>query len=129
MSDNKNISKIIEMLEGLSVSEALTLVKTCEEKWGVSAAAPVAVASAGAAAEAVEEKTQFEVLLKAAGAKKVEVMKVVREITKKGLVEAKKIVEDASDATPSSLGAEYSKEDAEKIKKQLADAGATVEIK
>jgi len=124
MSENKNILGIIEKLENLKVSEAIELVKTCEEKWGVSAAAPVAVAGAGAAAEAQSEQTEFEVIIKETGAKKIEVMKAVREITKKGLVEAKKMVEDC----PASLGT-FSKEDAQAHKEKLSAAGATIEVK
>lgn len=121
----KNLEKLIEQLENLSVLDALNLVKQCEEKWGVSAAAPVAVA--GPAAAAVEEKTDFEVLLVSAGDKKIDVMKQVRAITQKDLASAKKFVEDASEATPSSLGT-FPKAEADKIAAELKAVGANVKV-
>lgn len=120
------IEKIIADLEGLSIVEALSLVKNCEEKWGVSAAAPVAVASEGAA-EKKEEKTEFEVLLIGAGDKKIDVMKQVRTVTQKDLSSAKEFVEKASEATPSSLGA-FAKDQADKIAADLKAVGALVKI-
>lgn len=123
--ENKNVLGIIEQLEKLSVLEALDLVKQCEEKWGVSAAAPVA--AAGPAVAAAVEKTEFEVLLTGAGEKKIDVMKQVRAITQKDLSSAKEFVEKASDATPSSLGS-FSKEQAEKYAADLKTAGAIVKV-
>ena len=122
-----DIQKIAEDLSTLTVIEASELTKILEEKWGVSAAAPVAVAApAGAVpAEAAEEKTEFEIHLSAAGEKKINVIKEVRTITGLGLKEAKDLVEGA----PSKLKDGVNKEDAEKFKKQLEEAGATVELK
>ena len=123
-----NIEKIAEDLSALTVLEAAELAKLLEEKWGVSAAAPVAVAAAagGAPAEAaVEEKTEFEIHLAASGDKKINVIKEVRTITGLGLKEAKDLVEGA----PNKLKDGVNKEDAEKFKKQLEEAGATVELK
>ena len=125
-----DIQKIAEDLSALTVLEASELTKVLEEKWGVSAAAPIAVAAApgGASAEAAagaEEKTEFEVHLAAAGDKKINVIKEVRTITGLGLKEAKDLVEGA----PSKLKDGVNKEDAEKFKKQLEEAGATVELK
>ena len=106
--------------------EAAELAKMLEEKWGVSAAAPVAMmAAAGAAAAPVEEKTEFNVILTAAGAQKINVIKEVRAITSLGLKEAKDLVEGA----PKAVKEGVNKEEAEKIKKQLEAAGATVELK
>ncbi len=122
---DKNILDIIEKLEKLSVLDALALVKQCEEKWGVSAAAPVAVAQ-GPAVEAVE-KTEFEVLLVGAGEKKIDVMKQVRAITQKDLSSAKEFVEKASEATPSSLGS-FPKDQADKIAAELKAVGAAVKV-
>jgi len=126
MSD---LNAIAENLSGLTVMEAAQLVKMLEEKWGVSAAAPVAVAAAGAgpaaAAPKAEEKTEFTVVLAAAGDKKINVIKEVRAITGLGLKEAKDLVEGA----PKPVKEGVNKEEAEKIRKQLADAGATVEVK
>lgn len=122
---DKNILDIIEKLEKLSVLDALTLVKQCEEKWGVSAAAPVAVAAGPVAAAA--EKTEFEVLLVGAGDKKIDVMKQVRAITQKDLSAAKEFVEKASEATPSSLGA-FPKDQADKIAAELKAVGAIVKV-
>jgi large subunit ribosomal protein L7/L12 len=121
------IEQLVEDLSGLTVLEAAELSKLLEEKWGVSAAAPVAVAAApGAAAAApAAEKTEFTVVLTAAGDKKINVIKEVRAITGLGLKEAKDLVEGA----PKEVKADVSKDEAEKIKKQLEDAGAKVELK
>ena len=121
-----DLSKIVDELSSLTVLEAAELSKMLEEKWGVSAAAPVAVAAAGAAAAApVEEKTEFTVVLTAAGDKKIEVIKEVRAITGLGLKEAKDLVEGAPKAVKEGVG----KDEAEKLKKQLEAAGAKVELK
>ncbi len=122
-----DVQKIAEDLSTLTVLEASELTKILEEKWGVSAAAPVALAAAPAAAAAApsEEKTEFEIHLAAAGDKKINVIKEVRTITGLGLKEAKDLVEGA----PSKLKDGVNKEDAEKFKKQLVEAGATVELK
>jgi large subunit ribosomal protein L7/L12 len=125
-----NLEKIVEDLSSLTILEAAELAKMLEEKWGVSAAAAVAVAAApaggGAAAAApVEEKTEFTVVLAAAGDKKIEVIKEVRAITALGLKEAKDLVEGA----PKPVKEGVSKEEAEKIKAQLEKAGAKVELK
>jgi large subunit ribosomal protein L7/L12 len=123
-----DLAKIVDELSSLSVLEAAELSKMLEEKWGVSAAAPVAVAAAGAAgggAAAVEEKTAFDVILAGAGAQKINVIKVVRELTGLGLKEAKDLVEGA----PKPVKTGVAKEEAETMKKKLAEAGATVEVK
>ena len=121
-----DLQKIVDELSGLTVLEAAELAKMLEEKWGVSAAAPVAMMAAGAApAAAVEEKTEFNVILTAAGAQKINVIKEVRAITSLGLKEAKDLVEGA----PKPVKEGVNKEEAEKIKKQLEAAGATVELK
>jgi len=123
-----DLAKIVDELSGLSVLEAAELSKMLEEKWGVSAAAPVAVAAVGAAgggAAAVEEKTAFDVILASAGAQKINVIKVVRELTGLGLKEAKDLVEGA----PKPVKTGVAKEEAETMKKKLAEAGATVEVK
>ena len=121
-----NLNDIVEKLSALSVLEAAELSKLLEEKWGVSAAAPVAVAAAaGPAAAAAEEKTDFTVVLADAGANKINVIKEVRAITGLGLKEAKDLVE----AAPKNVKEGASKEDAEKFKKQLEAAGAKVELK
>jgi large subunit ribosomal protein L7/L12 len=123
-----DLAKIVDELSGLSVLEAAELSKMLEEKWGVSAAAPVAVAAAGGAAAgaaAAEEKTAFDVILANAGAQKINVIKVVRELTGLGLKEAKDLVEGA----PKPVKTGVSKEDAENMKKKLTEAGATVEVK
>jgi large subunit ribosomal protein L7/L12 len=122
-----DLAKMVDELSALSVLEAAELSKMLEEKWGVSAAAPVAVAAAGAAgaAVAVEEKTAFDVILATAGAQKINVIKVVRELTGLGLKEAKDLVEGA----PKPVKTGVSKEDAETMKKKLTEAGATVEVK
>ena len=121
------IEKLVEDLSGLTVLEAADLAKLLEEKWGVSAAAPVAAAAAGPAAAAApaEAKTEFTVVLTAAGDKKINVIKEVRTITGLGLKEAKDLVEGA----PKTVKEGVNKEESEKIKKMLVDAGATVEIK
>jgi large subunit ribosomal protein L7/L12 len=123
-----NLEKIVEDLSSLTVLEAAELSKLLEEKWGVSAAAPVAVAAGPAAtpgAAAAEEQTEFEVVLTAFGEKKINVIKEVRVITALGLKEAKDLVESA----PKTVKEGVRKEEAEEIKKKLEDAGATVEIK
>jgi large subunit ribosomal protein L7/L12 len=124
-----DLGRLVDDLSSLTVIEAAELAKMLEEKWGVSAAAPVAVAAAGggaaAAAEAPAEKTEFDVILAAIGEKKVNVIKEVRAITSLGLKEAKDLVE----AAPKPVKEGVNKEEADKIKKQLEDAGATVEIR
>jgi large subunit ribosomal protein L7/L12 len=126
-----DLNKIVDDLSSLTVLEAAQLSKLLEEKWGVSAAAPVAVAAApgaggGAAAAApAEEKTEFNVILAASGEKKINVIKEVRAITGLGLKEAKDLVEGA----PKPVKEGVSKDEAAKLKKQLEDAGATVEVK
>lgn len=121
-----DLAKIVDDLSALTVLEAAELSKLLEEKWGVSAAAPVAVAAAGGAAAApVEEKTEFDVILAAAGDKKIEVIKEVRAITGLGLKEAKDLVEGA----PKPVKEGVSKADAEKLKAQLEAAGAKIELK
>jgi large subunit ribosomal protein L7/L12 len=121
-----DLAKIVEDLSGLTVLEAAELSKLLEEKWGVSAAAPVAVAAAGGAAAApAEEKTEFTVVLAAAGDKKIEVIKEVRAITGLGLKEAKDLVEGA----PKPVKEGVNKKDAEDMKKKLEAAGAKVELK
>lgn len=125
-----DLAKLVDDLSALSVIEAAQLSKMLEDKWGVSAAAPVAVAAlsggAGApAAEAAAEQTEFDVILAAIGEKKINVIKEVRAITSLGLKEAKDLVE----AAPKLVKEGVNKEEAAKIKKQLEDAGATVEIK
>lgn len=119
--------QVIEWLSSQTVLEIAGLVKALEEKWGVSAAAPVAVAAAAPAAEAapVEEKTEFDVILKSAGANKIGVIKEVRAITGLGLKEAKDLVEGA----PKAVKEATTKDDAEDVKKKLVAAGAEVEIK
>ncbi len=121
------IEQLVEDLSGLTVLEAAELAKLLEDKWGVSAAAPVAVAAGPAAAGAAPaaEKTEFTVVLTDAGDKKINVIKEVRAITGLGLKEAKDLVEGA----PKDVKADVSKDEAEKIKKQLEDAGAKVELK
>lgn len=116
--------QIIEAIKNMSVLELNDLVKASEEEFGVSAAAPVAVAGAVAGA-AAEEKTEFDVVLASAGAEKIKVIKVVRELTGLGLKEAKEVV----DGAPKTLKEGVAKEEAEAIKTKLAEVGATVEIK
>ena len=120
-------AEIIAAIESMTILELADLVKAMEEKFGVSAAAPVAAAGAAAAApaEAAEEKTEFDVVLKSAGSEKIKVIKEVRAITGLGLKEAKEAVE----GTPKTLKEAVSKEDAQKIKEQLEKVGAVVEIK
>jgi large subunit ribosomal protein L7/L12 len=123
-----DLSKIADDLSQLTILEAAELIKTLEEKWGVSAAAAVAVAAApaaGGAAAAVEEQTEFTVILKAGGDKKINVIKEVRTITGLGLKEAKDLVEAGGKPVKEGV----SKEEAAKLKKQLEDQGATVEVK
>ncbi|HET8611796.1 MAG TPA: 50S ribosomal protein L7/L12 [Sphingomonas sp.] len=123
-----DLQKIVDDLSALTVLEAAELSKLLEEKWGVSAAAAVAVAApagGGAAAPAAEEKTEFDVILTGDGGKKINVIKEVRAITGLGLTEAKSLVEGA----PKAVKEGVSKDEAEKVKKQLEDAGATVELK
>ena len=121
-----NLQKIVDELSGLTVLEAAELAKMLEEKWGVSAAAPVAMMAAAAApAAAAEEKTEFNVILTSVGAQKINVIKEVRAVTSLGLKEAKDLVEGA----PKAVKEGVNKEEAEKIKKQLEGAGATVELK
>ena len=120
-----DLNKLIEELSQLTILEAADLAKALEEKWGVSAAAPVAVAAAGAAAGAAEEKTEFDVILTDAGANKIGVIKEVRAITNLGLKEAKDLV----DGAPKEIKKGAAKDEAEKIKKQLEAAGAKVELK
>ena len=121
-----NLEKLVEELSTLTVLEAANLSKLLEEKWGVSAAAPVAVAAAGAAAAApVEVKDEFSVILAAAGDKKINVIKAVREITGLGLKEAKDLVE----AAPKAVKEGVPKADAEKLKAKLEAEGAKVELK
>ena len=123
-----DLSKIVDDLSSLTVLEAAELSKMLEEKWGVSAAAPVAVAAAapgGAAAPVAEEKTEFDVILAAAGDKKINVIKEVRAITGLGLKEAKDLVEAGGKTVKESV----SKDEAAKLKKQLEDQGAKVDVK
>jgi len=121
-----DLNTISESLSGLTIMEAAELVKMLEKKWGVSAAAPVAVAAAaGPAAAAAEVKTEFNVMLMSAGANKINVIKEVRAITGLGLKEAKDLVEGA----PKAVKENVPKDEAEKLKAQLVAAGATVEIK
>ena len=123
-----DIKKIAEELSTLTVLEAAELVKTLEEEWGVSAAAPVAVAAAGApaagGAEAAEEKTEFDVVIKEAGPKKIDVIKVIRQLTSLGLVDAKNMAETAGSKVLTQVG----KEAAEEAKSKLEGAGAVVEL-
>tara|TARA_B100000989_G_scaffold6947_1_gene4801 strand:- start:342 stop:722 length:381 start_codon:yes stop_codon:yes gene_type:complete len=124
-----NLEQLVEDLSALSVLEAAELSKLLEDKWGVSAAAPVAVAAApgaaGGDAAAAEEKDEFEVVLAAAGDKKINVIKEIRAITGLGLKEAKDLVEGA----PKTVKEGVSKDEAEEMKKKLTEAGATVELK
>jgi len=123
----EKLNKIIDELSSLSVLEAAELVKALEEKWGVSAAAPVAVAAVGgaaAAAEPVEEKTEFDVVIKDAGPKKIEVIKVIRQLTSLGLGEAKTMAETAGGKILTGVG----KDAANDAKKRLEEAGAVIEL-
>ena len=121
---SEKITAIIEELKTLTVLELSELVKAVEEEFGVSAAAAVAVAAPAAGAAAVEEKTEFDVVLKEVGAEKIKVIKVVREITGLGLAEAKAVV----DGAPKTIKEAASKEEAEEIKAKLTEVGATVEL-
>jgi len=135
MSDNQavvldaDLEDIFKKIDGLSLGKAAQLVKAMEARWGVSAAAPVAVAAAapggGGAAPAAEEKTEFTVVLKDGGANKINVIKVVREITGLGLKEAKALVDEA----PKPVKEGVNKDEAADLKKKLTEAGATVELK
>ncbi|CTQ55943.1 50S ribosomal protein L7/L12 [Roseibium album] len=123
-----DLEKLVEELSALTVMEAAELSTLLEDKWGVSAAAPVAVAAVGGAAggeAAAEEKTEFDVVLSAAGDKKINVIKEVRAITGLGLKEAKELVESA----PKAVKEAVSKDEAEELKKKLEEAGASVELK
>ena len=123
---SEKISEIVDKIKGLSLLEASELKKALEEEFGVTASAPVVMAGAAPAAAApVEEKTEFDVILKAAGEKKINVIKVVRAHTGLGLKEAKDLV----DGAPKAVKEAVSKEEAEKLKKEFEDAGATVEVK
>jgi large subunit ribosomal protein L7/L12 len=121
---SKNAEKILELVEALTIVELADLVSAMEEKFGVSAAAPVAVMAAGAGASADEEKTSFDVVMTSAGAQKIAVIKVIREITGLGLAEAKALADNGGDIKKG-----IKKDEAEKIKTQLTEAGATVEVK
>lgn len=121
-----NKEQIIEAIKNMSVLELDELVKACEEEFGVSAAAPVAVAgAAGAGAAGAEEKSEFDVVLKAAGAEKIKVIKLVREVTGLGLKDAKEIV----DGAPKTLKEAVAKEEAEAMKAKFAEVGAELELK
>jgi len=126
---SEKIQTIVDQIKGLSLLEASQLVKSLEETFGVSAAAATAVAAApaggGAAAAAVEEQTEFNVILTGAGANKINVIKVVREVTSLGLKEAKDLV----DGAPKAIKEGVNKDEAESIRKKFVDAGATVEVK
>lgn len=119
-----DIAKFVEEIKSMTVLELNELVKAIEEEFGVSAAAPVMVAGAGAAAPAAEEKTEFDVVLKSAGANKINVIKVVKEATGLGLKEAKAMVDEA----PKTIKEGVSKDDAEALKTKLTEAGAEVEL-
>lgn len=119
-----NASKVLELVEGLTIVELADLVSAMEEKFGVSAAAPVAVVAGGAAAADEDEKTSFNVVLVSAGAQKIGVIKVIREITGLGLGEAKALADNGGD-----IKKDVKKDEAEKIKADLEAAGATVELK
>ncbi len=123
MADKKQ--QVIDIIKEMTVIELSELVKELEELFGVTAAAPVAVAAAAAPAEEAEEKTEFDVILTGAGAKKIQTIKVVRAITKLGLKEAKDLV----DGCPNPIVTGVSKEEADSIKTQVEEAGATVEVK
>lgn len=120
------LEEIFQKLDALPLGKAAELVKALEDRWGVSAAAPAAVAvAAGPAAEEEDEQTSFDVILKAVGGQKIQVIKAVREITGLGLKEAKGLVDEA----PKAVKEGVSKEDAEEVQKKLTDAGAEVELK
>ena len=120
-----DLNAIVDSLSSLTIMEAAELAKLLEEKWGVSAAAPVAVASAAPAEAAVEEKDEFDVILISSGDKKIQVIKEVRAITGLGLKDAKAVVDDA----PKPIKEAVAKDEAEKLKAQLEEAGAQVELK
>ena len=120
-----NKEQIIEAIESMTVLELSELVKALEEKFGVSAAAPVAVAAAAPAAAAAAEQTEFDVILASAGSSKINVIKVVREVTGLGLKEAKELV----DGAPKAIKEKVSKADADALKEKLEAAGATIEVK
>ena len=122
---SEKITNILEEIKTLTIIELADLVKAVEDEFGVSAAAPVGVVAAGAAAPAAEEKTEFDVILASFGAKKLDVIKVVRELTGLGLKDAKDLVEGA----PKTIKEGVSKDEAEQVKAALTEAGATVEIK
>ena len=122
---NEKSTQILELVKGLTILELADLVKALEEEFGVSAAPVAAVAVGGADAPAAEEKTEFDVILKGAGSSKLGVIKVVREITGLGLKDAKDLVESA----PKAIKEGVSKDEADAVAKQLADAGAEVEVK
>lgn len=122
---SEKVTQVLDLIKELSLLEAGELVKAMEEEFGVSAAAPVAVAAAAAPAEAAAEKTEFDVILAEAGASKLNVVKVVREITGLGLKEAKDLV----DGAPKAIKEGVSKDDAEAAKAKLEEAGAKVEVK
>ncbi len=122
---SENIQTIIDTIKGMTMLELSELVKTIEEEFGVSAAAPVAVAAAGAAGGAAEEKTEFDVILAEAGANKLAVVKAVKDVAGLGLKEAKELVDNA----PKTIKEAASKDDAEAIKAKLEEAGAKVELK
>ena len=122
---SEKITNILEEIKSLTIIELADLVKAVEEEFGVSAAAPVGVVAAAAPAAAVEEKTEFDVVLKAAGASKLNVIKVVRELTGLGLKDAKDLVESA----PKTIKEGVAKDEAEAVKKALEEAGAEVEVK
>ncbi|ARP50981.1 MULTISPECIES: 50S ribosomal protein L7/L12 [Caproicibacterium] len=122
---SEKVDKLVEEVKGLTVLELSDLVKALEDEFGVSAAAPVAVAAAPAAAPAAEEKTEFDVVLKSAGGNKIPVIKIVRDATGLGLKDAKALV----DAAPKAVKEGVSKDDAEDLQKKLTDAGAEVELK
>ncbi|MBN1164825.1 MAG: 50S ribosomal protein L7/L12 [Candidatus Krumholzibacteriota bacterium] len=129
-ADGGNVEKIVEMVEKMTVLELSELVKILEDRFGVTAAAPLAMMPGmmpgmAAAAEEAEEKTEFDVVLKEFGSQKIQVIKVVRALTGLGLIEAKKMVEEV----PSAIKEAVNKEEAENIKSQLEEVGATVEIK
>ena len=124
---DKDLEKLFTQIDALPIGKAATLVKAMEERWGVSAAAPVAVAAApgaGGGEEAAEEKTSFDVVLEAIGEKKINVIKAVRAITGLGLKEAKDLVESA----PKAIKEGVSKDEAEEVQKQLEEAGATAKL-
>ena len=125
MNSSMNSQELIEEIKKMSVLELAEVVKALEEEFGVSAAAPVAAAPAGAAPAEAEEQTEFDVVLQAAGDKKIQVIKVVRQITGLGLKEAKDLV----DSAPNAVKEAVTKDEAEEVKGKLEEAGATVEVK